>query len=120
MEVLKINGHDYSRFLQSKGYGWERNDLDSEKTTRTKDGKLRRYKITSKRKLSFKLMNMTRAELAALDNDLSAPTFSVTYFDLHGEATREFYCSSFKTDLLQIQDNSFDIWTGASFNIIEV
>lgn len=120
MEVLKINGHDYSRFIQSKGYGWERNDLDSEKTTRTKDGKLRRYKITTKRKISFQLMNMSRAELAALDDDLNEPTFSVTYLDLHGEATREFYCSSFSADLLQVQDGSYDVWTGASFSIIEV
>lgn len=37
MEVLVINGHDYSRHIERKGVGWSRNDLDSDKTTRTKD-----------------------------------------------------------------------------------
>lgn len=39
MEVLIINGTDYSDFIATKGYGWSRNDLDSDKTTRTKMGK---------------------------------------------------------------------------------
>ena len=48
-EILKIGNIDVSAHIQRKGYGWTRNDLDSEKTKRTKDGKLRRYKITEKR-----------------------------------------------------------------------
>ena len=64
MEVMTITGHAYSAFVEGKGYGWSREDLDSEKTKRTKDGKLRRDKIGTKRKLSLKLMHMTRAQLA--------------------------------------------------------
>lgn len=120
MEVLTINRHDYSAFVEGKGYGWSREDLDSEKTKRTKDGKLRRDKIGTKRKLSFKLMHMTRAQLAQLDDDLSAPTFSVTYLDLHGTATRTFYCSSFSATLAEIFLGENDQWEGASFNLIEV
>jgi hypothetical protein len=48
MEVFIINGTDYSSAIATKGYGWSRNDLDSDKTTRTKDGKMRRDKITTK------------------------------------------------------------------------
>lgn len=120
MEVLVINGHDYSPYVISKGMGWSREDLDSEKTTRTKDGKLRRDKITTKRKLSYKMMNMTRSQLAQLDDDLSQDTFSAKYFDLHGVMTREFYCSSFSATLRDVQDGNIDSWEGASFNIIEV
>lgn len=118
-EVLVINGVDYSRYITVKGVGWSRNDVDSEKTTRTKDGKLRRYKITTKRKLSYKLMNMSRSLLAQLDDALSAPTFSAAYLDLHGKMTRTFYCSSFTATLEDVCDGRDD-WGDASFDMIEV
>ena len=60
MEILKINGHDYSTYVKSKGFGWSREDLDSDKTTRTKNGKMRRHKITTKRKLSYAMLEMNQ------------------------------------------------------------
>lgn len=119
MGVLIINGHDYSRFIRRRGYGWSREDLDSENTKRTKDGKLRRDKIATKRKLSYTLMNMTREQFARLDGDLSNPTFSATYLDLHGQQTRTFYCSSFSATLGEITGRDSQ-WEEASFNMIEV
>ena len=121
MIVLKFNksGNDWSRHVLRKGYGWKRNDLDSEKTTRTKAGVMRRYKIGTKRTISFETFNLTRAQLAALDNDLSDPTFSATYLDIHGEMTKNFYCSSFSVSLDEVQDG-VDVWGHASFTIIEV
>lgn len=119
MEVLRIGGVDYSRHIQQKGVGWSRNDVDSEKTTRTKDGKLRRYKIATKRKISYKLMNMTREQLAQLDTALSVPTFSATYLDLHGQMTRTFYCSSFSSTLECAYEEG-ETWGEASFDMIEV
>lgn len=119
MELLIINGHDYSRFVKSKGYGWSREDVDSEKTVRVKTGTLRRYKITTKRKLSYDMMNMTREELAQLDDDLSKPTYPATFLDLHGKMTRTFYTSSFSATLSDLYDENGQ-WEGASFNMIEV
>lgn len=120
MEVLVINGHDYSHLVKRKGVGWKRNDLDSEKTKRTKDGRLRRDKITTKRTVSFEIMpSATQSELAQLDDDLSAATFSATYLDLHGVMTRTFYCSSFSATLDEV-DGEESQWSGGSFNIIEV
>lgn len=119
MEILTINGHDYSKYIKQKGVGWARNDLDSEKTTRTKDGRLRRQKITTKRKLTFTMFHMSRDTLSQLDSDLSAQTFRATYMDLHGTQTREFYCSSFSATLSDVQ-NGVDIWEGASFSLIEI
>ena len=119
MEVLVINGHDYTSFVESKGYGWSREDLDSEKTTRTKDGKLRRDKIGTKRKLSYNMFHMTRAQLAQLDDDLSQPTFSATYQDLHGVMTKTFYCSSFSAALATAYDED-GAWEDATFNMNEV
>lgn len=120
MDILIINGHDYSRFIQRKGYGWSRNDLDSEQTTRLKNGTMRRHKITTKRKLSYTLMNMNRAQLAQLDNDLSAATFTAKYLDLHGPSTRTFYCSSFAATCAEVVENETDVWEGASFSMTEV
>lgn len=119
MEVLVINGHDYSQFVEAKGCGWSREDLDSDKTKRTKDGKLRRDKIATKRKLSYKMIGMSRPELAQLDDDLSAATFSATFLDLHGVMTRTFYCSSFSATLDAVYDEDGE-WSGAAFNMIEV
>lgn len=119
MEVLIINGHDYTRYVESKGYGWSREDIDSENTVRVKSGKLRRDKIATKRKLSYSLMNMSREMLAQLDNDLSQSTFKAIYQDLHGRQTREFYCSSFSANLDSAADD-YQQWSGASFNMIEV
>lgn len=119
MEVLKINGVDYSAHIEAKGISWSRNDVDSEKTKRVKSGVLRRDKIATKRKLSYKLVHMTREELAVLDDALSAPTFSATYMDLHGKQTRKFYCSSFSAT----QDSAYSRdgeWSGAAFDMIEV
>ena len=120
MEVLVINGHDYSHLVKRKGVGWKRNDLDSEKTKRTKAGTLRRDKITTKRTVSYEIMPVaTQSELSQLDDDLSSETFTARYLDLHGVQTRTFYCSNFSATLDEIRDGETD-WSGGAFNIIEV
>lgn len=119
MEILIINGHDYSQYVKMGGIGWSRNDLDTDQTKRTKDGKMRRKKIGTKRKISYEIIHATREILSQLDNDLSAATFSATYRDLHGTQTRTFYCSSFNAKLDWV-DGERDVWENGSFNIIEV
>ena len=119
MDVLKIGNLDVSSYIEQKGIAWQRNDVDSSKTTRTKDGKLRRDKITDKRTLSYKLIDIPVSKLADLDTALSEPTFSATYLDLHGVQTRTFYCSSFQAnfDSVYVTDSA---WSGAEFTLIEV
>lgn len=119
MEILIINGHDYSPYVKMGGISWSRNDLDTDQTKRTKDGLMRRQKIGTKRKLSYEIVNATREVLAQLDKDLSSATFSATYRDLHGTATRVFYCSSFNAKLDWVNRDQ-DVWQGGSFNMIEV
>lgn len=119
MDLLVINGHDYSKFIKNTGYGWGRNDLDSDSTTRTKDGRLRRDKIGTKRKITYEVMGMTRAQLAQLDDDLSKPTFSATYMDLHGQMTREFYCSSFNASLTTTKRDDEFTWRSEPFTLTE-
>lgn len=122
MEVLVINGVDYSRYIEAKGVGWSRNDVDGKNATRTKDTRMRRDKLGTKRKVSYKLIDMKREQMAALDDALSEPTFRATYLDLHGKITKEFYCTSFQATLetLSGPDDPDGQWGNATFNMIEV
>mgnify|MGYP001032293178 CR=1 FL=1 len=117
-EVLKINGHDWSGIIQSKGYGWTRNDLDTDQTKRPKNGVLRREKIGTKRKISFTTMPAPREKLAQLDDDLSEEFFDATYLDLHGVMTRTFYCTSFETSVVEVGED-YESWSSATFSMIE-
>lgn len=120
MEVFVTNGHDYSRLVKRSGVGWKRNDLDSDKTKRTKAGTMRRDKITTKRTVSYEILpHATQAELAQLDDDLSRETFSARYLDLHGVQTRTFYCSSFSVTLDDVSGGESH-WSGGAFTVIEV
>lgn len=120
MELLIINGHDYSKYIKKTGYGWSRNDIDGPKATRTKNGEMRRDKIAAKRKITYEAMGMTRAQLAQLDDDLSQETFTATFMDLHGQMTREFYCSSFEADLNTTKRDDETTWSSKPFSITEV
>lgn len=116
--VLVIGGADYSSHVERQGMTWTRNDIDTDKTVRTKDGKIRRDKIGTKRKLSFKLIHMTRQQLAALDDALSQTIYSATYMDLHGVQTRRFYTSEFTSTLESMYSDDGE-WGQAEFNMIE-
>ena len=120
MDILIINGHNYSRCIRRRGYGWSREDLDGEQTVRTRSGTLRRQKLCEKRRLRYQLAGMSRTELAALDEDLSAPTFQATYLDLHGPQTRTFCCTAFSASLSEVQGESGEAWHDAAFQLIEV
>lgn len=121
--VLRIkNGsawHDYSDMVIMSGLSWKRNDLDAEGSGRTLDGIMHRAKIAEKRTLDWSLMPDRQDRYAALDTDLSQPTFQAQYSDLHGIMTKTFYCSSFTAQLdLDIDDQPE--WSGGSFTMIEV
>ncbi len=120
VNILIINGHDYTRYVADSGFSWSRDDVDSEKTVRVKSGLLRRDKITEKRNLKYTMLPMPEALAAQLDEDLSAPQFSVQYHDMHGEQRRSFYCSQFSGGLRQIMDEGNLVWDGISFNLHEI
>lgn len=120
MEILILNGHDYTGCIEMSGYSWSRNDIDSEKTTRLKNGDMRRKKLTTKRKLQFRVLpHVPRETLAQIDSDLSLETFTLKYQDLHGAQTRKFYCSSF-TATMDYADGSTTVWSGAEFAVTEI
>lgn len=120
MNILVINSHDYTRYIQDDGFEWSRDDVDSEKTVRVKTGNMRRDKITEKRNLTFRMLPMPHELAAQLDTDLHDPQFSVQYQDLHGPQTRKFYCSKFPARLRQVIDEGQLMWDGISFNLHEI
>lgn len=120
MDLLIINGHDYSKFIKNTGYGWGRSDIDSSQTTRTKKGDLRRAKICTKRKITYEVMGLKRTELAQLDDDLSQATFTATYMDLHGQMTRTFYCANFSASLTTTKRDDEFTWKSEPFTLTEV
>lgn len=119
--VLIINGHDYTEYVTAYGgFGWARNDLDSDKSTRTKDGTMRRDRITTKRKLTLTLSRMDRATAAQLDDDLSLLNVQVTYEDLHGRQTRMFYCANVEMTMNTAKHDGTNSWTVKNISLTEV
>lgn len=119
MEVLVINGHDYSKYVERKGYSWSRNDLDSPNSGRVKNGTMRRTKVAEKRSLKYNLVSIPQPELAQLDTDIRENTYQMTYEDLHGVKTGTFYSSSLSATLAQVSGGK-KIWEGALFTATEV
>lgn len=123
LKILSSSGewHDYTSCIKAKGFGWKRNDLDSEKTVRVKTGRMRRDKITNKRTCSYDVMpTVSQETLVQMDDDLSQDTFIAEYSDLHGTRQSEFYCSSFEAKLVEVLENGTEKWEGQPFNMIEV
>lgn len=58
------------------------------------------------------------ADYEAIKEQLTAA--SVTYHDLHGDQTRQFYCSQFPANLRQIVEDGQTLWSGISFNLHEI
>ena len=84
-----------------------------------------------------RLINISRSELALLDDILSRPTYQAHYLDLHGaNRTGQFYTSSFTAILDESappensepyggyrdidQYGEYEQWSGAKFDMIEV
>ena len=121
--VLAADGqwHDYTRFVLSGGYEWSDDDVDSEKSVRTKNkARMRRDKLAEKINTSYTMRDMDRAELRQLRRDLKhAPTFQARILDPEGVIQREFYSTSVKATLI-LTEEGHDIWGEPTFNLHEV
>lgn len=118
--LMVINGHDYSAYVDSEGYEWVRDDLDSEDTIRVKTGNMRRHKINEKQNPPIKMRTMPHQLVKQLDDDLRQNTFRATIFTPHDQRQGEFYCSSFKCRLNQVTDINHITWSDISFTLHEV
>ena len=73
--------HDYTAYVISSGYGWQRNDLDDESSGRTLDGVAHRKIVAEKRVLNIKMRRMDDAIFKQLCADLKPATSKWTYVE---------------------------------------
>ncbi len=123
LAVLSAAGewHDYTDMVKFRGFGWKRNDVDSDKTTRVvANAQMRRFRLGQKRTLTFELLSTDDTDrLAQMDDDLSQVEFTARVADLHGEREMIFYCTSFAATLAEIFDDGTAEWESGTFDLVE-
>lgn len=118
--ILKIGDLDITELVASGGIGWERNDIDSDKTTRMLDGTMYRKRVTKKRKLSISLLRLTTEQLQKVVAALAPEFVTVTYVDpeVCGQVTKTFYGSTVSSSTW-MTIGGVTYWSGTKFNIVE-
>lgn len=118
--VFKINDKEFTHLLPSSGIKWSRNDIDADSAGRDLTGRMRRKRITTKRKLTFSCLRMDTKTIRELNEALMPQTVKVTYLDpIDGISTRTFYGSSVEATT-QIVINGETYWEGTTFSLIEM
>lgn len=119
--IFKVGDTDFSHLLMESAIRWSRNDIDTEKTGRSKmDGKMYRKRLAIKRKLQISCRRMDTTTMIALNKALLPETIQVTFLDaVEGQVTKTFYGSSVEAaTMMMIDDETY--WEDCSFNLIEV
>lgn len=117
--VLTVGGVNVTPYIKARGYTWTINALHTDKTGRTKDGKARVDKITSKLTLQYELGETPVSVLSAIESVLMQQTFQATGYGVSGTFNKEFYCSTFAPKAYIIKEDH-DVWESVTFTIIEV
>ncbi|QBO35374.1 hypothetical protein EQG49_02280 [Periweissella cryptocerci] len=116
---LQINGVNVATPTEMKV---TLNDIDA-KSGRTASGKMKRDRITTKRKLEIKWGNLSESQMSAIMTASSGQYFNVTYLDpaIAGMATRSFYAGDMGGDIFSFVDKFNNVrWSGLSINYIEM
>ena len=119
--TLIIGSTNFSSYVATDGFKWERNDIDAPDSGRDMNGTMRRKIIARKDKIQITCRSLRPAELSTLTNALSNATMSVTY-TVPGQSTRtaEFYNSKKTAGIVQDLGNNVMTYSGVSFDLIEV
>lgn len=118
--VFLIDGVDFTDVIKTDGLKWARNDIDASNSGRDKSGRMRRKRVTTKAKLQVSCLTMEHSRMLALNAALFPETIEVTYLDPRlGRVTKTFYGSSVSV-ATQISQDGQTLWSGASFDIVEV
>ncbi len=118
--IFKVGDLDLTELVLSGGVGWERNDIDSDKTTRMLDGSMYRKRIAKKRKLSIQLVRLTTEQLRQVVEAIAPEFICVTYLEpeVCAQVTKTFYGSSVSSKTWMTV-NGVTYWDGTKFNIVE-
>lgn len=119
-QVFKVGSKDFTAYLKVDGLRWSRNDIDAPDSGRDMNGRMRRKRVAVKAKLQLSCRPLAHAEMLALNAALDRETVEVTYLDpLRGVRTGTFYGSSVDATTSYTSGGE-TVWTGATFNLIEV
>ena len=118
--TLTIGGTDYSGYVATDGFAWERNDIDAPNSGRDMNGTMRRRVIARKDKLQVTCRSLTPTELSRLINSLNVAEASVTYtVPGQGNRTGTFYNSQRTAGIVQDLGQVMT-YSNVKFDLIEV
>lgn len=86
-EILRINGHDYSPFLETDGYSLSHEERNTVKLTDLAGG-IHKFRSVVKDVVRVSLSMVPEDVRRQLESDVSALEFTVTYAGASGPVTR--------------------------------
>lgn len=120
--VFEINGTDITKYMSFEGLKYTTFDLDSDETTRTLDGNLRRSRVATKVRWDVPCKPLTTSEVAELFQLLKPEWVSVRASDpLFGLRTGTFYSNnnSIAMKITSKVSETEELWDGLTFPLIE-
>lgn len=119
--VLEIDGFNIVPYISFGGIKWQRSDVDGEGAGRTLDGKLRRNRVATKRRLDITCRPLNAAETSKVLTAIMPEWVSVRYTDpqTNSIATRKMYSNNNPATFQMKQRNGDELWGGITFPLIE-
>ena len=127
---LEINGVNISKYIQTKGLKWTRNDIDSAKAGRNLAGTMNRGRVCMKVKLEVKLVPMKQyvatpkpvgeLDVADILKLINPEYVRVHYSDpLLGERNVQFYSNNVPATFCVEDSDGNLLWNDISFPLVE-
>lgn len=123
VEVLVVNGYDFTPLLMERGLVYKRNDVDSSDAGELESGKFRRDRMIVRPTLAVKINNIKNFiddDMAhAIAQALEPQMFSVRYYDprLGQKVTRRFYTNDIEFTVWKVQ-NGKRRWILSDFTLV--
>lgn len=120
--IFEIDGHDITPYINFEGLKYSTSDLDSEETTRTMDGNLRRSRVATKVRWDVPCRPLRTSEAQFLFRLLSPEWVTLRASDLvHGVRTATFYSNnnSIAMKITSRVSEDEELWEGLTFPLIE-
>ena len=119
--IVEIDGYDITPFIAEEGIKYELNDIDAPSSGRTMDGKMHRARVTQKVKIGFSFVPVVSEVVEYILKSINNQTCMVRYIDpILGVRTCEMYSGTKTIAIRRINIDGNIMWTGLTFNLIEV
>lgn len=113
---------DITPMIAWQGLTFSRNDVDAPDAGRTMDGTMHRGRVASKEKMEIKTVQLTRAQVSALETLLFPETIQVRvtpYPRTNAEHTMTMYSNNVKATYIIHRANGEDLQS-LSFPLVEI